>query len=559
MLTKLIGCAALAVMAIAFALTAGSASGSAPLAGPPNDMFASAEALTDRFGYLEASNVEATREPDEPYHAGNQGGASVWYVWTAPHRGRATVSTCNYSEFDTVLAVYTGDDLSDLQEVASNDDGCGQGSRVSFVTAPGETYRIAVDGADGATGLFWLDYGLGPTHDDFADAVDIAGDSGVVEGDNIMATLQDGEPEHGAPGGASVWYRWTAPSTGPATFDLCDSYFDTLLAVYTGSSVSGLTQIAANDEDCDSASRVSFQASAGTTYSIAVDGYYGDLGDVVLRWSRTAIPPRNSMPPAVLGTPVDGATLASAVGEWGGTPPFSYGYQWLRCSLSGFGCQALPGATASTYGLTSAEVGYRLRVAVTATNAAGATTEISEPTGIVSSVAPRSLGLPTISGDPYVGDVLSTDEGQWSGTRPFAFALLWQRCDSGGGGCAPIDGETDSTYTIRSEDVGATLRIAITVSNGAGSATAVSEPTPRVTQRPVAPTKAVRCLVPKVRGKMLKAARRAIRRANCSLGRVRYARSGRARGRVIAQSPRPGARRPRGTRVSLVVSRGRQR
>jgi beta-lactam-binding protein with PASTA domain len=63
--------------------------------------------------------------------------------------------------------------------------------------------------------------------------------------------------------------------------------------------------------------------------------------------------------------------------------------------------------------------------------------------------------------------------------------------------------------------------------------------------------------VPQVVGKRLSAARTAIRRARCSVGRVRRVSSRRARGRVIRQSPRPGRRLRRGARVNLVVSRGR--
>ena len=73
---------------------------------PSNDNFANAEALTERFGWLEADNSEATKEPGEPNHAGNPGGASIWYAWTAPNSGLATVSLC-WSEIDTLLAVYT--------------------------------------------------------------------------------------------------------------------------------------------------------------------------------------------------------------------------------------------------------------------------------------------------------------------------------------------------------------------------------------------------------------------------------------------------------------------
>jgi beta-lactam-binding protein with PASTA domain len=64
----------------------------------------------------------------------------------------------------------------------------------------------------------------------------------------------------------------------------------------------------------------------------------------------------------------------------------------------------------------------------------------------------------------------------------------------------------------------------------------------------------VRCRVPRVIGLRLPTARTRIRRANCRVGRVRRARSRRV-GRVLRQSPRPGVRRARGTRVNLVVGR----
>lgn len=76
---------------------------------------------------------------------------------------------------------------------------------------------------------------------------------------------------------------------------------------------------------------------------------------------------------------------------------------------------------------------------------------------------------------------------------------------------------------------------------------------------PLAPSqRIVRCRVPRVIALRLATARKKLRRANCSVGRVSRARSRRARGRVIRQRPRPGAVRARGARVSLVVSRGRR-
>jgi beta-lactam-binding protein with PASTA domain len=60
-----------------------------------------------------------------------------------------------------------------------------------------------------------------------------------------------------------------------------------------------------------------------------------------------------------------------------------------------------------------------------------------------------------------------------------------------------------------------------------------------------------------VRGKLLRSAKSAIAAAHCSLGKVRYARSKRKKGRVLAQSPPPGRRLRNGAKVSLVVSRAR--
>jgi PASTA domain len=527
-----------------FVLVAPAAASASP---PSNDNFANAETISDRFGWAEGDNTEATKEPGEPNHAGNPGGHSVWYSWTAPYAGRATFNTC-YSEFDTLLAVYTGDQLNNLQQVAADDNGCGDQSRVSFVTAAGVTYRIAVDGANGATGYLELDWSVAPPNDDFAAASELGGDTGAVDGDNYSATLEAGEPVHGPEGSASVWYRWTAPSSGPATFALCDSDFDTLLAVYTGATVNGLTRVVQDDNDCpgEYGSRVSFAASAGQEYRIAVDGAYGEQGDIVLRWSRTVLAPVNHTPPSIVGRPIDGALLSAAAGVWGGTPPLTLGYQWERCTVNS--CDPINGANGATYLVASADVAYRLRVLVTASNSAGSGTAESDATGIVSPAPPMNVMPPTILGDPYLGVELTVDEGQWRGTEPFTYTYLWERCRSGG--CMEL--EDAASHTVSRDDLGSSLVVIVTATNGAGSAVSASAHT-----RPA--SRQVFCVVPRLQGKRLAAARRTIRKAHCTVGRVRHARSSRARGRVIAQSPRPGLRRSMGTKVNLVVSKGRRR
>ncbi|HST26338.1 MAG TPA: metallophosphoesterase, partial [Gaiellaceae bacterium] len=259
---------------------------------PANDLFANAQSITGTSGSTTGSNVNATKEPGEPNHAGNAGGASIWYAWTAPASGSATVDTLT-SSFDTLLGVYTGSAVGALTTIASNDDCCGgPQSKVSFNAVSGTTYEIAVDGYKGVTGSVALHWSLtgSVTNDLFANAQSITGPGGTATGSNQNATKEPGEPNHaGNAGGASVWYRWTAPSAAPVSIDTLGSSFDTLLGVYTGSAVNSLTTIASNDDCCGVyQSKVTFTPVAGTTYQIAVDGYNKAMGSVTLHWSQTS-------------------------------------------------------------------------------------------------------------------------------------------------------------------------------------------------------------------------------------------------------------------------------
>ncbi len=89
-----------------------------------------------------------------------------------------------------------------------------------------------------------------PANDNFVDAevLPIAGLWGQAAGDVTDATSEDGEPSHaGQFASGSVWYKWIAPRSAEVTFDTEGSGFPAILAVYQGSSVGGLKQIAAND------------------------------------------------------------------------------------------------------------------------------------------------------------------------------------------------------------------------------------------------------------------------------------------------------------------------
>jgi hypothetical protein len=131
--------------------------------------------------------------------------------------------------------------------------------------------------------------GSAPVNDGLAGATGLKDYAGSVSGSNATATAAAGEPAHaGSAASASVWYRWVAPVTGTVVFDTCGSDVDTVVGVYTGSNTSyaSLVQVGANDDHAAMApqSVAQFEATAGTTYHIAVDGKGGDRGDIELRW-----------------------------------------------------------------------------------------------------------------------------------------------------------------------------------------------------------------------------------------------------------------------------------
>ena len=122
-------------------------------AAPANDRFSNRITLTGTNVTVPGSNAGATKETDEPDHAGNAGGSSVWWTWTSPNDGEVQITT-DGSSFDTLLGVYTGTRVSSLTGVASNDDhGLLPTSRLRFEASRGAEYQIAVDGYSDAMSI----------------------------------------------------------------------------------------------------------------------------------------------------------------------------------------------------------------------------------------------------------------------------------------------------------------------------------------------------------------------------------------------------------------------
>lgn len=261
-----------------------------------NDTFASAEPLTGNSTSVTGSNEGATAQAGEPAHAGQSATKSIWWKWTAPAGGSCSVDTIG-TAFDTVLAVYTGTSVSSLTPVASDDQSGGSNtSKVSFNTTMGTTYFFAVDGRSGAGGAVALNLAFKsqgkPANDDFLNAIALVGSSANGSANSAGATSESGEPNHcGNRAMKSLWWTWTASQSGPVRISTAGSMFDTILAVYRGTSVDRLAEIASNDDaNGSSRSALEFVAVSGTTYRIAVDGYDGETGAMALQVTQPEAP-----------------------------------------------------------------------------------------------------------------------------------------------------------------------------------------------------------------------------------------------------------------------------
>jgi uncharacterized delta-60 repeat protein len=94
---------------------------------PPGFSFAMPLAIDGAWGTTNIDNSTSLAELGDPNIAGYPASAPVWLTWTAPADGEVSVDTIgsagtNGVKLDTVLAVFTGNSLATLSQVAANDD-----------------------------------------------------------------------------------------------------------------------------------------------------------------------------------------------------------------------------------------------------------------------------------------------------------------------------------------------------------------------------------------------------------------------------------------------------
>jgi hypothetical protein len=187
--------------------------------------------------------------------------------------------------------------------------------------------------------------------------------------------------------------------------------------------------------------------------------------------------PSNVVRPTIFGPHTYGKEETASPGTWTGSEPITYTYQWERCE--GSTCTAISGATASSYVAAEADIGKTLRVKVTATNAFGASSEVSTVSETVTG-PPVNTGAPTITGQATEWHSEYTTRGTWIGTPEITkYEYQWYLCEPG---CIPIQGDTAAEKLVASPtEVGKTLMVEVTATNADGSTIAFSNPSPALT------------------------------------------------------------------------------
>ena len=206
------------------------------------------------------------------------------------------------------------------------------------------------------------------------------------------------------------------------------------------------------------------------------------VGDGV---AAQAAAPANTGEPAISGRAEQGRTLSTSNGSWSGGQ-LSFAYQWVRCSADGGrpdggDCAIVSSANNRRYELVRADVGFRMRVRVTATNSEGSQTVASNPTTTVVG-PPVNTSIPLVRGNMVVGSIVTADPGSWTGSQSISFSYRWLRCNTQGGDCVSIGGATGRNYRLASSDANHKIRFNVTARNSIGSLTVISGESAIVTE-----------------------------------------------------------------------------
>ena len=172
--------------------------------------------------------------------------------------------------------------------------------------------------------------------------------------------------------------------------------------------------------------------------------------------------------------PQPGAIVVATAGQWYGSAPIAYTYQWQSCTYEEV-CTDITGATQPSYVVSETSPPALLRVEVSATNADGSAT-VTVTTGI-GGIGPymNASQVVSISGAPEEGQLLTVDPGRWTAVAS-GYTYQWRRCTTPTS-CTSISGATGQTYIAGHDDLFHTLEVVVTATSLVGSASTTSLPT----------------------------------------------------------------------------------
>ncbi len=265
---------------------------------PSNDKFKDRIELFGTNVTATGDNILATAETGEPGFGISSLSHTVWYTWTAPIDGVAIIDQIG-TGFFSILSVYTGPYLGIGNNLPSNYysfdfDSAYGGSVITIPVVQGQVIQMNVYGFtntfDSPVGIYQFNIhytGLtAPKNDNFAQREFIPSTGGVITTNNTGGTREKQEPNHGGnTGGESLWYSWTANSTGRVIIKSTGTNFDTVLGVYFGDELGKLFDAKSNNAGVLNATTdtLDFKVIAGETYAIAIDGYQGRVGNIKLQ------------------------------------------------------------------------------------------------------------------------------------------------------------------------------------------------------------------------------------------------------------------------------------
>ena len=194
------------------------------------------------------------------------------------------------------------------------------------------------------------------------------------------------------------------------------------------------------------------------------------------KWAVSGFPspPTNSAVPVLTGTARTGQSLSATTGSWTGTPT-SWSYKWQRSLTSGGSLIDIAGATNPTYTVSEFDVGYFIKVSVSATNGIGTSSAASSlATGAVVDIAPSNTAIPAITGTARTGETVTSSKGSWSSAPASSttFAYQWKRANAVGGTYNNIPSATDRTYELTDADIDKFIKVSVIATNSIGASLA---------------------------------------------------------------------------------------